>query len=143
MRWSPGGSSNNVEDRRGSSGVGMAPLGIGGSVILLILSLVFGRDFLPGSATDPGQQEAASGELAPVSESPAEAREVQFVKFVVDTAEATWAQILPAQTGAAWHNAKVDIFRNAISTACGTGQTAMGPFYCPNDQKVYIDLAFY
>ncbi len=121
----------------------MAPVGIGGSVVLLILSLIFGRDFLPGAEVDPGQQQAASGELAPVSQSPAEAREVQFVKFVVDTAEATWAQILPAQTGTAWHNAKVDIFRNAIPTGCGTGQTAMGPFYCPNDQKVYIDLAFY
>lgn len=143
MRWSPGGSSNNVEDRRGSSGVGMAPVGIGGSVILLVLSLIFGRDFISGAGGDPAQEQTAAGEVAPVSQSPAEAREVQFVTFVVDTSEATWAQILPAQTGVQWHNAKLDLFRDAIATGCGTGQTAMGPFYCPNDQKIYIDLAFY
>jgi predicted metalloprotease len=143
MRWSPGGASNNVEDRRGSRGVGLAPVGIGGSVILIILSLLFGRDFVGGSSVDTGPQTTSSGEVAPVSQSPAEAREVQFVTFVIDTAEATWAQVLPAQTGAPWHNAKLDLFRDAIGTGCGTGEAAMGPFYCPNDQKIYIDLSFY
>jgi uncharacterized protein len=144
MRWSPGGSSNNVEDRRGSSGgMGMAPMGIGGTVILLVLSLIFGRDFVSGSGADPQQQQTAAGEVAPVSQSPAEAREVQFVDFVIDTAEATWAKVLPAQTGEQWHNAKLVLFRNATPTGCGTGQSAMGPFYCPNDEKIYIDLSFY
>jgi predicted metalloprotease len=121
----------------------MAPVGIGGSVILIILSLIFGRDFTGGSSVDTGPQTTASGEVAPVSQSPAEAREVQFVSFVIDTAEATWAHVLPAQTGTQWHNAKLDLFRDAIPTGCGTGQSAMGPFYCPNDQKIYIDLSFY
>jgi predicted metalloprotease len=144
MRWSPGGSSNNVEDRRGSSGMGMAPMGIGGTVILVVLSLIFGRDFVSGSGGDPAQQrQTASGEVAPVTQSPAEAREVQFVTFVIDTAEATWAKLLPQQTGAPWHNAKLVLFRDATPTGCGAGQAAMGPFYCPVDEKIYIDLSFY
>jgi predicted metalloprotease len=144
MRWSPGGESSNVEDRRGGGGVGMAPMGIGGTVILVVLSLIFGRDFVSGSGGGPAQASSASGEVAPpVSQSPAEGREVQFVSFVIDTAEATWAKLLPEQTGAPWHNAKLVLFRDATRTGCGVGQTAMGPFYCPNDERIYIDLSFY
>jgi hypothetical protein len=144
MRWTPGADSSNVEDRRGSRGGGMAPMGIGGSVILLVLSLIFGRDFVSGSgADDPTQQQTASGEVGPVQQSPAEAREVQFVTFVLDTAQATWARVLPQEMGTQWHDAKLVLFRDRYPTGCGTGQTAMGPFYCPVDQKVYIDLAFY
>jgi uncharacterized protein len=144
MRWSPGGASSNVEDRRGGGGMGMAPMGIGGTVILVVLSLIFGRDFVSGSGGDPAQASSASGEVAPpVSQSPAEAREVQFVTFVIDTAEATWAKVLPEQTGEPWHNAKLVLFRDATRTGCGVGQTAMGPFYCPNDERIYIDLSFY
>lgn len=144
MRWSPGGTSSNVEDRRGGGGMGMAPMGIGGTVILVVLSLIFGRDFVSGSGADPARASSASGEVAPpTSQSPAEAREVQFVSFVIDTAEATWARLLPEQTGAPWHNAKLVLFRDATRTGCGVGQTAMGPFYCPNDERIYIDLSFY
>lgn len=145
MRWSPGSDSGNVEDRRGSrGGMGMAPMGIGGTVILLVLSLIFGRDLISGSDGDPQQQQPAPGEVAPpVQQSPGEAREVQFVTFVLDTAQATWARVLPQSFGAPWHDARLVLFRDRTSTGCGTGQTAMGPFYCPTDQKVYIDLAFY
>ncbi len=145
MRWSPGGESGNVEDRRGSSGMGMAPMGIGGTVILLVLSLIFGRDFISGSGDSgaPAQTQTQGGDVAPVRQSPEEAREVQFVEFVLDTAQATWAQVLPQQSSAAWHDAKLDLYRDGIQTGCGGGQTAMGPFYCPNDQKIYLDLAFF
>jgi len=148
MRWSPGSNSGNVEDRRGSrGGMGMAPMGIGGTVILLVLSLIFGRDFISGSdsGTDPQQQQpqTASGEVAPVQQSPAEAREVQFVTFVLDTAQATWAKVLPAELSTRWHDAHLVLFRDRTPTGCGTGQTAMGPFYCPVDEKIYIDLSFY
>ncbi|HTJ22030.1 MAG TPA: neutral zinc metallopeptidase [Gemmatimonadaceae bacterium] len=139
MRWSPGGPSRNVEDRRGSS-LGM-PVGIGGTVILLILSLVFGRDFISGSGDQTVQQ--SPGEAAPVQQTPEEAKEVQFVSFVLDTAQVTWAQLLPATMRTPWHDAKLVLFRNATQTGCGVGQTAMGPFYCPLDEKIYIDLAFY
>jgi uncharacterized protein len=143
MRWTPGGESRNVEDRRGS-GFGMAPMGIGGTVVLLVLSLIFGRDFVSGSGGDNGNApQSASGEAAPVNQSPEEAKEVQFVSFVLDTAQATWAKVLPQQMGTPWHDAKLVLFRNATQTGCGVGQEAMGPFYCPLDQKIYIDLAFY
>jgi uncharacterized protein len=142
MRWTSGSDSSNVEDRRGSrGGFGLAPMGIGGTVVALVLSLLFGRDiFSGGSAQNP---QSAAGDVAPVEQSAAEANEVQFVTFVLDTAQATWAQVLPTETGTAWHDAKLVLFRDQTPTGCGTGQTAMGPFYCPVDQKVYIDLAFY
>ena len=141
MRWSPGRDSGNVEDRRGMGGMG-APMGIGGSVILLVLSLIFGRDFISGSDADPSAPPAAGGDVAPVNESPNEAKEAQLVRFVFDTAQVTWSQVL-SQAGAQWRDAKLVLFRNATQTGCGVGQTAMGPFYCPMDQKIYIDLAFY
>jgi uncharacterized protein len=123
--------------------MGMAPVGIGGSVILLVLSLIFGRDFISGSGEDTGAPpSSASGDVAPVNESPSEAKDVQLVKFVFDTAQATWSKVLP-QEGAPWHDAKLVLFRNATQTGCGVGQSAMGPFYCPVDEKIYIDLSFY
>lgn len=139
MRWTPGGTSRNVEDRRGT-GFGM-PVGIGGSVVLLVLSLLFGRDFLSGAGDQSSQQ--APGQVGQVQQTPEEAKEVQFVSFVLDTAQATWAQLLPQTMHTPWHDAKLVLFRNATQTGCGVGQTAMGPFYCPVDQKIYIDLAFY
>jgi hypothetical protein len=154
MRWTPGGESGNIEDRRGSGGIGPVHVGIGGTVILIVLSLIFGRDFVSdnvnpnpyaagGSAAGSLGRGGPNGPGAPVNESPEEAKEVQFVSFVLDTAEATWAKILPATTGTAWRNAKLVLFRDATQTGCGVGQTAMGPFYCPVDQKLYIDLAFF
>ena len=154
MRWTPGGESGNIEDRRGSGGIGPVHVGLGGTVILIVLSLIFGRDFVSdnvnpnpysagGSAAGSVGAGGPNGPGAPVNESPEEAKEVQFVSFVLDTAEASWAKILPATTGTAWRNAKLVLFRDATQTGCGVGQTAMGPFYCPVDQKLYIDLAFF
>src|SRR5262245_54229811 len=143
MRWTPGGGSRNVEDRRGS-GMGMAPMGIGGGVILLILSLLFGRDFISDTGGDQTQQQTQGGEVgAPVQETPEEHKEVQFVSWVLDTTQATWAQLMPTQLGGQWHDAKLVLYRNATQTQCGVGQAGMGPFYCPLDQRVYIDLSFY
>lgn len=139
MRWTPGGGSRNVEDRRGS-GLGMGTMGIGGSVILLVLSLIFGRDFISGSGDGVDVAPGAGGE---VQQTPEEAKEVQFVSFVLDTAQANWAKLLPETMGAPWRDAKLVLFRNATQTGCGVGQSAMGPFYCPLDQKIYIDLGFY
>ena len=145
MRWTPGGESRNIEDRRGSGGFGMAPAGIGGTIILLILSLVFGRDFVTGSGGGQAPTGGTSdGQVAlPADQSPAEAKEVQFVSFVLDSAQASWSHILPETMGRPWRDAKLVLFRNATQTGCGVGQTAMGPFYCPLDQKLYIDLSFY
>lgn len=144
MRWTPGGESQDIEDRRGSGGIRPVHVGVGGTVVLLVLSLIFGRDFVSGVAI-PGSG-AASGVVdtaGPVQQTPEEAKEVQFVSFVLDTVQATWAKLLPETTGRPWHNAKLVLFRDATQTGCGVGEEAMGPFYCPMDQKVYIDLAFY
>jgi predicted metalloprotease len=144
MRWTPGGRSSNIEDRRGRGfGGGMMPMGIGGTVILLVLSLIFGRDFVGGSGGSPAVQQSEPGDVAPVNESPEEAREVQFVSFVLDSAQAVWSRIEPSAFGEPWRDAKLVLYREGTPTGCGMGQTAMGPFYCPNDEKVYLDLGFF
>ena len=140
MLWKDQGRSSNLEDRRGFGG--RAGMGIGGTVVLLVLSLIFGRDFIGESGgVAPAIQTQSDGRLAP-ADSAREEPQVRFVSFVLDDAQATWAKILP-QYGARYQDAKLVLFRDATQTGCGTGQTAMGPFYCPLDEKVYIDLSFY
>ena len=144
MRWTPGGVSSDIEDRRGSSGFGIggAPLGIGGAILLAVLSLIFGRNLfndVGGSAVV--QQRPASNE--PVAQTPEEQREVQFVSFVLDDVQKTWGNILPDQSREPYRHAKLVLFRDGTDSTCGYAQTASGPFYCPEDEKVYIDLAFY
>lgn len=146
MRWTPGGVSSDIEDRRGGGGFGFgAPqIGCGGAVILLVLSLLFGRNFftLFEGGGQPQQQVPAGAEAPPVSQSPEEAKEVQFVSFVLDDVQATWAKIFEQQ-GMQYQRAKLVLFRDLTQTACGYGQAASGPFYCPSDGKVYIDLSFF
>jgi uncharacterized protein len=141
MRWTPGGRSGNLEDRRGMSGGGLGgipKLGIGGFLILLILSFIFRTNFfaLVGGG---GSAPVRSG---PVQSTPAEERQVEMVSDVLDDAQATWAEIF-RQSGKTYQPATLVLFRDATPSGCGTGQAAMGPFYCPVDQKVYIDLSFY
>jgi predicted metalloprotease len=135
------GRSSNIEDRRGFGG--RAGLGIGGSAVVLILSLLFGRNLFNDIGVSPGvaSTRAAGGGLTP-ADSAAEEPEVRFVGHVLDDAQSTWAQVLP-KYGARYHDAKLVLFRDMTDTGCGTGQAAMGPFYCPLDEKVYIDLGFY
>ena len=143
MRWTPGGRSDNLEDRRDETGGGFGGLprvGLGGIVVLLVLSLIFKRDLLTpflssGGAGQPNPEATAE-------ENAAEEPEVQFVSFVLDDAQATWTRILPAM-GRQYQPAKLVLFRDAINSACGFAQAATGPFYCPLDQRVYIDLGFY
>ena len=115
-------------------------MGLGGMVILLVLSLVFGQDFL-SLAGGGGPAVAPTEQVAPVND-PAEEQLVQFVSFVLDDAQATWARLLP-QAGAQYREAKLVLFRDAVQSTCGFAQAAMGPFYCPGDERVYIDLGFY
>jgi len=145
MRWSPGGSSDDVEDRRGEGGGGFRPggihLGLGGIVVLFILSIIFKRDFLSLVGGGP------VGTGAPVSQSdPARDQKeqplVEFVTFVLNDTQSTWEQIFREQ-GAAYRHAKLVLFRDYIQSACGAAESASGPFYCPQDEKVYIDLGFY
>ena len=136
MRWTPGRTSDNIEDRRGMGVRAGIPIGIGGLLLLGLLSLLTGRNFLSLIA-DTG--EGPTTYEGPVQSSPEEDRRVQFVSFVLDDAQNTWRQIL----GGRYQDAKLVLFRDQVESACGFGQAASGPFYCPGDQKVYIDLSFY
>src|SRR5580765_2349676 len=148
MRWTPGGSSDDVEDRRDESGggggfqVGGIHLGLGGVVVLFILSIIFKRDFLSlvsnGSVGTTGTSISQPDAARDQQEKPL----VQFVTFVLNDVQNTWSQILPAQ-GVPYRHAKLVLFRDAIDSGCGEAQSATGPFYCPEDEKVYIDLGFY
>ena len=147
MRWTPGGSSDDVEDRRDESGGGgFRPggihLGLGGIVILFILSLIFKRDFLSlvsnGSLDTGGTTVSQPDPVRDQQEKPL----VDFVTFVLNDTQNTWSQVLPAQ-GVPYRHAKLVLYRDAYPSACGAAQSATGPFYCPEDEKVYIDLGFY
>jgi uncharacterized protein len=147
MRWTPGGRSDDIEDDRDASGggggfgFGGIHIGIGGFLILLVLSLVFHRNFLAlaglGGASAPTQNSQPNAALDK-SEEPL----VQFVSFVLDDTQKTWTQILSRQ-GIPYRHAKLVLFRNRVDSGCGLAQAASGPFYCPENEKVYIDLAFY
>ena len=147
MRWTPGNESSNIEDRRGSSGgggIGGLHFGIGGTIIVLVLSLLFHRNLFTLLGDSGGTTTTSAGDASapPADETPAEHKEVQFVSFVLDDAQKTWAKVLP-QEGEQWHDAKLVLFRDGVQSGCGQAETAMGPFYCPLDEKVYIDLGFY
>src|SRR5699024_5045115 len=124
-------------------GGGGAKLGIGGMLILAVLSMVFGKDLVTGSGGDVGPTVGVApgpdgGTSAGRLEDPSEETMVQFVSFVLDSAQATWRRQLPE-----YRDAKLVLFRNAVSSACGFAEAASGPFYCPGDQRVYVDLAFF
>jgi uncharacterized protein len=145
MRWTPGYQSGNVEDRRGSGGMmrGAGGMGIGTFVVLLVLSLIFKQDLFQlvgaGGGVSPGSETAQS---PPAETTPQEEQLKSFVSFVLDDAQKDWAQVLP-RYGAQYRPAKLVLFRDAIQSACGFAQSATGPFYCPGDERVYIDLGFY
>ena len=137
MRWTPGGTSRNIEDRRGQRiGLG-GGMGIGGGIIGLILALLFG-----GNILGDGSETVTAGGDVPVDETAEERTAVQFVSFVLDDVQEQWAAILP-RYGDQYREAKLVLFRDATQSACGVGQSAMGPFYCPLDEKVYLDLGFF
>ncbi len=143
MRWTPG-NRGNIEDYRGRSGMAMraAPLGIGGLLVVLLLSWFTGVDFLSlvgGGGGDPVGESVRTGNPGAVNASPEEARLVDMVDNVMEDAQETWRQIL----GARYEDTRVRLFRDAIDSACGFAQSATGPFYCPGDRRVYLDLGFF
>ena len=160
MKWTPGRRSANLEDRRGASpggggmggggfgfgrggggGIGGGKLGLGGVVILVVLSLVFKQDFLGVTGGGGGPVSSAEQAAAPVND-PDEEPMVQFVSVVLDETQAFWQQAFAAE-GGQYRDARLVLFRDQTPTACGEGEAATGPFYCPGDQKVYLDLAFF
>jgi predicted metalloprotease len=149
MRWTPEEQSPDLEDQRGSSGgggggFGLPHLGIGGFVVVLLLSLVFHRNFFSffsgGGGTPAGAPVASTS--GPVSESKEEHDQREFTNFVLNHVQQTWADIF-AKNGQTYRHAKLVLFRDGVRSGCGYAQTEMGPFYCPADEKVYIDLGFY
>jgi len=148
MKWENNRASDQIEDRRASSGVrrvGGRGVGLGTVVIALIAGWIFGINPLTilgvlgggdGGLMAPTEQSAPATSGAPDDEMG------RFVAAVLGGTEDVWTQQFQ-QSGAQYRKPRLVLFRGATPTACGTGQSAMGPFYCPGDQKVYIDLSFY
>ena len=139
MKWSSGGRSGNLEDRRGMGGLGRG-MGIGGGLLMLVLSLIFGPGIVSDVTNDSsGQPTAANGEIA---STPEEEKLADFVSFVLDDVQQTWSQLL-SDRHVPYRDAKLVLFRDMTQSGCGTAQSTMGPFYCPLDEKAYVDLGFY
>jgi|HubBroStandDraft_6_1064221.scaffolds.fasta_scaffold29986_2 predicted metalloprotease len=148
MKWSPGDESQDIEDRRDDSGggggfqLGGLHMGIGGAIILLILSFIFRTNLftlLGGGTGDPGTSVSQPDPARDAAEKPL----VQFVSFVLDDTQKTWTQILPQQANTSYRHAKLVLFRDSTQSGCGGAASATGPFYCPEDERVYIDLGFF
>jgi uncharacterized protein len=144
MRWTPGGVSDDIEDRRddsgGGGGFGFGHLGIGGIIIVGLLSLVFHQNLFTLFSGAPSQEvRSVPNPRQDAEEQP----EVQFVSFVLDDVQRNWGRILPQTENIPYRHAKLVLFRNAYPSGCGMAQDAIGPFYCPEDEKVYLDLSFF
>lgn len=145
MRWEGNRESENVEDGRDSGGgggfrFGGGSLGIGSVVIALVAGWIFGVNPLTllglmSGGSQPVQQ-------APAHKPPADDKMARFVSVVLADTEDVWREKFRA-AGGTYREPKLHLFRGSTQTACGAGQSAMGPFYCPADEKVYIDLGFY
>jgi predicted metalloprotease len=146
MRWEGNRESSNVEDMRGGGGGGFGfggrSIGIGTIVIALVGGAIFGINPLTILSMLSGGGGPAQVQQGPAHAPPADDRQAKFVSTVLADTEDVWAKLFSAG-GATYHPPKLVLFRGATGTGCGTGQSAMGPFYCPADKKVYIDLSFY
>ncbi|HCB1498057.1 TPA: neutral zinc metallopeptidase [Klebsiella michiganensis] len=148
MRWQGRRESDNVEDRRGQSGSPMGggggfrlPSGKGGIVLLIIIVVAgyYGVDLTGMLTGEPVSQQQTTTQR---SISPQDEEAAKFTKVVLADTEDTWGAIFK-DMGRQYPQPKLVMYRGATRTACGTGQSVMGPFYCPADSTVYIDLSFY
>jgi predicted metalloprotease len=154
MKWLPGGESQDIEDQRDASGggggggggfqFGGMHVGIGGAIILLILSFIFKTNLfaLLGGGGTADTSPAAVSRPDPARDE-AEKPLVQFVSFVLDDVQNEWTILLPQQTRVNYRHAKLVLYRDYWPSGCGGAESATGPFYCPEDEKVYIDLGFF
>jgi predicted metalloprotease len=146
VEWTPGGTSNDIEDRRddsgggGGFGFGGMHIGCGGIIILGILSLLFHRNLF--TLLQSGDQTTTQSRPDTVRDQ-REQPEVEFVSFVLDDVQNTWTRLLPEQANVSYQRAKLVLFRQAYPSGCGMAKEAIGPFYCPEDGKVYLDLSFF
>lgn len=152
MKWEGNRESDNVEDRRSSGGglgggggmLGGRSIGIGTIAVALIGGWIFGINPLTllSMFSGGGAPTAQVQQQAPAQRPPADDRMAAFVSTVLADTEDVWKDVF-AKGGGTYQEPRLVLFRGATQTACGQGQAAMGPFYCPGDQKVYIDLGFY
>ena len=142
MRWDKGRESDNIEDRRGMSAGGKGLIGGGiGTVVIALIALYFGVDPSVvlnevGNLT-PAQQQASSAPSSPEDE-----RERKFMSIVLADTEDTWGELFK-QSGSQYERPKLVLFSGQVESACGFAQAAMGPFYCPGDRKLYLDMSFF
>ena len=150
MEWKTGRRSQNVQDRRGMSAGGRlgggSPMVVGGGglgmvVVAVVIALLGGDPTVvldsatrPAQSPNGGQYQTSSAE---------ENQEADFVSVVLASTEDTWSKIFPKEFGGNYRDPDLVLFSGAVDSACGYAQAAVGPFYCPADQKVYIDLSFY
>jgi predicted metalloprotease len=146
MDWQKGERSDNVEVDSGGGGPrfgGGRGLGLGGIVVMALLGWIFFKDPTAllsqggGQSAVPSQTSAQTS--APVAVDP---QQKEFVERILGSTEKTWGDIFAAQ-GATYVDPRLELFSGGVNTACGAASTAVGPFYCPADQKVYLDLAFF
>ena len=145
MKWIGNRKSDNVEDRRGMSGGGKALVGGGGIAIVFFLLKMFMPDSAPlldtiQNQVQQGQSTSTSGETAELT--PEQKEMGDFASTVFAYTEDTWTQIFQ-ENGMEYEQPKMVLFSNDVETACGSATSASGPFYCPGDKKVYIDLEFF
>ena len=146
MRWEGNEQSDNVEDRRSGGGggfpIGGRSVGIGTVAVALVAGWIFGINPLTVLGLLTGGESAPQVQQGPAQKPPPDDREAAFVSTVLKNTEVVWTQVFQ-QNGGTYQAPRLVLFRGATPTACGTGQSAMGPFYCPGDKKVYIDLGFF
>ncbi len=150
MKWEGNRESDNVEDRRSGGGgggglgglLGGRSIGIGTIVVALVGGWVFGINPLTILGMLSGGESPVQVQQGPAQRPPADDRMAKFVSTVLADTEDVWKDVF-TKGGSAYREPQLVLFRGVTSTACGQGQAAMGPFYCPADQKVYIDLGFY
>ncbi|MFY1920844.1 neutral zinc metallopeptidase [Achromobacter xylosoxidans] len=142
MRLDDSRESDNVEDRRASGPRigGRGTIGIG-TIVLALVAMYFGVD--PSVVLQMAEGPPAQQQQGPAARPPANDPQARFVAKVLGETEDTWSAIFQKDLNRQYVPPKLVLFRGATPTACGTGQAAMGPFYCPGDSKVYIDLAFF
>src|SRR4030095_16771504 len=136
MQWSSG-NRGDIKGMRGRSGGTAIPLGIGGFLVVLVLSWLSGTNLFQLLGTGSGSESV--GTSGRVQSTPAEERVVDFVGAVTKDVQDVWSEAL----GARYQRTSIVLFRDAIESGCGFAQSATGPFYCPADQKVYLDLGFF
>ncbi len=142
MRWQMGRRSTNVEDRRGMGGRGIAGLGGGAVIILALIALLTGTnplELLEGTGTTGGVIDTS---VSPTEFSAEEQELADFSSVILADTEDTWKAIFEAM-GETYQEPTLVLYTGAVSSACGFAQSAVGPFYCPQDQKVYLDLSFF